>query len=87
VFLDREQLTARLKQWEKFNTWEAAEPKAQASAGPEKLLNWYGAAWELARKLNPAWGEKAVNLEKIRHIQRIRAVLARLGDFDEYPRT
>lgn len=50
----------------------------------ERVTKNYRSGWTLG-PLDLA--EQTINLEKIRHIQRIRAAFARLGDFGEYPRT
>lgn len=87
MLLNREQLQSRRKQWEKFNAWEISDQKARSVTNITELLNWYGAAWELARELDPAWAKPEVDWEKVRKIQRIRTILARLGGFHEHPGT
>jgi hypothetical protein len=43
-----------------------------------QTLNWFGAAWEIARKLNPNWSEVQIDTDKMQRIQKRRAALAQL---------
>jgi hypothetical protein len=85
--LNREQLQSRHKQWERFNAWEASDQQAWVATNLTELFNWYGAAWELARELDPAWAKPEVDRGKVRQIQRTRTIFARLGGFHEHPGT
>ncbi|MGI9861135.1 hypothetical protein SDD30_07090 [Moorella naiadis] len=79
MLFDRESLLNRRKQWERFNAWEVKRVKALlATYEPVQALDWFGAAWELARKLNPDWSKARIDMKKIQRIQKGRTVLAQV---------
>lgn len=78
MFLDKEQLLNRRKQWEAFNDWEKRSQKAWDELDPANACKWYGAAWEMAKALNPKWAQ-GLDHEKILQLQKIRGALALLG--------
>lgn len=82
MFTSKEQLLIRSEQWKSFNAWEASSQKALTETDLACLFQWYSDAWEVARSLNPDWGQD-LNQKKILHLQKTRNALAMLGELHE----
>lgn len=64
----------RAEQWRRFSAWEAARLR-EAPPSLEEALAWMSDAYDLAKRSDPDWGS-SLDLEHVRHIQRMRAALS-----------
>jgi len=68
---------ARLRQWGRFNQWEA-ESLGREPSDYSAALRWMTEAWDLARRLDPGWDDRASVEEHWRHLVRVREGLSRM---------
>ena len=66
----------REEQWQRFHDWEAAQLRDLAE-DLSSALAWMWAAWETARREDPAWQSERSAEEHWRHLSEIRTALAR----------
>ena len=71
----KEEWARRQEQWRTFNDWEQARLRYRGE--PVDPMKWMGEAWELARKADPTWGSSTNREEHVRHLVRIREMLAK----------
>jgi hypothetical protein len=70
-------LRERLEQWRAFNRWERESPDRPVAV--DALVSWYSQAWDLSRRLSPAWQDAGVDMAKAARLRRIRETFALLG--------
>ena len=65
----------RQEQWRTFNEWGQAQLRDRGA--PVDPVKWMGEAWELGQKADPTWGSSTNWEEHVRHLVRIREMLAK----------